>query len=92
MAASVREGSGQFNAATSEPPSRARIRVALDGIRPGLIAEGGNLELVDVADDGTVTIELQGACRRCPAAPATMHYVIERRLRRIPGVTAVLAV
>ena len=99
MAARLREGPDQINALGRvlgeriEPPPPARVRAALDSIRPGLIADGGNLELVDVAEDGTVTVELQGACRQCPAAGATLFYVIEPRLRKqLPGVTAVVAI
>lgn len=99
MAARLREGPDQINALGRvlgeriDPPPPPRVRAALDGIRPGLVADGGNLELVDVAEDGTVTIEMQGACRQCPAAGVTLRDVIEPRLRKqLPGITAVVAI
>ena len=64
----------------------------LDALRPGLLADGGNVEILGVADDGTVRVELQGACVECPARPATLRHRIEPSLREIPGVAAVVAV
>ncbi len=75
------------------PPSEARVRAALDFVRPGLIADGGNLELAMIEDDGTVVVTLQGACADCPAADMTMTRIVEPYLcRTVPGVTAVLAI
>ena len=69
-----------------------RVETALDRIRPGLIADGGNVELLGVAGDGTVRLELQGACASCPAQAATLRYGIEPALRRdVPGIRAVVA-
>jgi Fe-S cluster biogenesis protein NfuA len=69
------------------------VEIALDRLRPGLIADGGNVELVDVAADGTVRIELQGACATCPAQLATLRVGIEEPLRRaVPGVAGVVPV
>jgi len=73
-------------------PSRAEVESALDRIRPGLIADGGNVELLDVGVDGVVRVEMQGECARCPAQPATLRIAIEEPLRRfVPGVTTVVA-
>ncbi len=71
---------------------RDRVEIALDGLRPGLIADGGNVELVDVAEDGTVCLVLQGACATCPAQSATIRFGVEAALRaQIPEITAVVA-
>ena len=71
---------------------RDRVEIVLDGLRPGLIADGGNVELVDVAEDGTVCLVLQGACATCPAQSATIRFSVEAALRaRIPEITAVVA-
>jgi Fe-S cluster biogenesis protein NfuA len=71
---------------------RDRVEIVLDGLRPGLIADGGNVELVDVAEDGTVCLVLQGACATCPAQSATIRFGVEAALRaRIPEITAVVA-
>jgi Fe-S cluster biogenesis protein NfuA len=69
-----------------------RVEAALDRIRPALIADGGNVELLGVAGDGTVRLELQGACASCPAQSATLLYGIEPALRReAPGIRGVVA-
>jgi Fe-S cluster biogenesis protein NfuA len=71
---------------------RDRVEIALDGLRPALIADGGNLELLDVAEDGTVCIVLQGACATCPAQSATIRFGVEAALReQIPDVVVVVA-
>ncbi len=67
------------------------VRRALDVVRPGLVADGGNAELVSVTEDGLVRLELQGACAHCPAREMTRRLVLEPALRaRVPGVTAVI--
>ncbi|MBW2228779.1 MAG: NifU family protein [Deltaproteobacteria bacterium] len=75
------------------PPSREDVEAFLDLIRPGLIADNGNLELAGVDSDGTVRIVFQGECAHCPAQLATLRVAIEEPLCRAhPGVVAVLAV
>ena len=67
------------------------VRRALDVVRPGLAADGGNAELISVTEDGAVRLELQGACARCSAREMTRRLVLEPALRaRVPGVTAVV--
>jgi Fe-S cluster biogenesis protein NfuA len=74
-------------------PQRHEVEEALDRIRPALVADGGNVELRAVDQDGTVRIELQGACASCPAQLATLRVGIEDPLRKaVPGVTRVLSV
>lgn len=73
--------------------TRENVELVLDRLRPGLVADGGNVELIDVEADGTVRIAMQGACADCPAQPATLRVGIEEPLRQaIPGVTAVIAI
>ena len=67
------------------------VAAVLDLIRPSLIADGGDVKLIDVADDGTVTVELTGACKGCPLSALTLANGIERILKeRVPGVTSVV--
>ncbi len=67
------------------------VAAVLDLIRPSLQADGGDCQLVDVNDDGVVSVELQGACRGCPMSQMTLANGIERILKdRIPGVTRVV--
>ncbi len=64
----------------------------LEYIRPALQADGGDLILLGVAE-GTVTLQLVGACGGCPMSTMTLTAGIERILRdRVPGVTEVVAV
>jgi Fe-S cluster biogenesis protein NfuA len=74
------------------PPEAGEVEAMLDRIRPGLVADGGNLELLGIDADGTVRIELQGECATCPARVATLRVAIEEPLRQtFAGVTAVVA-
>ncbi len=71
---------------------RERVEAALNKIRPALVADGGDLELVDV-NDGVVKIKLTGACAGCPMSTMTLKMGIERVLKQdIPEVKEVVAV
>ena len=73
---------------------REQIALVVDQIRPYLMNDGGDCELVDVSEDGkTVYLRLQGACRHCPSAIYTVKMGIEQVLREmVPGVECVEAV
>ena len=69
------------------------VRQALDEIRPMLQADGGDVELVSVSEDGVVRVQLQGACQGCPMSTMTIKNGIERLLKeKVAGVTAVESV
>lgn len=68
-----------------------QVLEVLDMIRPSLIADGGDVTLVDIEDDGTVVVELTGACKGCPLSALTLANGIERILKeRVEGVTRVV--
>jgi len=68
----------------------SRVDKALNMIRPALVMDGGNVELVDVTDDGIVTVKLVGACIGCPASTMTLKAGIEATLKeQVPEVTRV---
>jgi Fe-S cluster biogenesis protein NfuA len=91
MAPTVRDAWGEINREAGPPRARA-LRLALDELRPGLLADGGNVELAGIDADGTVRLAFQGACLRCPAQRETLHRVIEPWLQaKVPGVRAVTA-
>ena len=70
-----------------------RVEHALDTIRPYLKADGGDVELVRVSDDGIVEVRLTGACVNCPMSQMTLRAGVERALiREIPGIRRVEAV
>ncbi len=65
---------------------------ALEAIRPTLVADGGDVELVEVTEDGVVRVRLQGACHGCPMSMMTLTNGIERVIReRVSGVKRVEA-
>ncbi len=72
---------------------REKIEEALKQIRPSLQADGGDIELVDVTDDGVVKVKLTGACGSCPMAQMTLSQSVERVLKeRVPEVSRVESV
>jgi Fe-S cluster biogenesis protein NfuA len=69
------------------------VEEALDQIRPAIQMDGGNVELVEVTDDGIVKLEMVGACGGCPMAAITLKAGIERVLfERFPDLVGVEAV
>ncbi|MCF7885955.1 MAG: NifU family protein [Candidatus Marinimicrobia bacterium] len=60
---------------------RNKVQEILDKVRPGLQADGGDVELVEVNDSGTVKVRLTGACGGCPMATMTLKMGIERALK-----------
>jgi len=71
---------------------REKVEAALNRIRPSLLADGGNVELVDVKE-GVVRLRLTGVCSGCPMAAITLQHGIERLLKEeVPGVKEVVAV
>ncbi|MDD5039166.1 MAG: NifU family protein [Dehalococcoidales bacterium] len=71
---------------------REKVEAVLAKIRPSLMRDGGDVELVDV-NDGTVQVKLTGACGDCPMATMTLKVGIERVLKQeIPEVKEVVAV
>ncbi|AFY76157.1 MAG: NifU family protein [Hydrococcus sp. C42_A2020_068] len=58
------------------------VEQVLDEMRPYLMADGGNVELVEI-DGPIVRLRLQGACGSCPSSTMTLKMGIERRLREI---------
>ena len=70
---------------------RGQVESVLDRLRPGLVLDGGNVELAGVDADGAVTLLFQGACASCPAQLATLRLVLEPTLRReVPAITQVV--
>lgn len=69
---------------------RLKIEEALDLIRPALMRDGGNVELVDITDDNVVKVKLVGACGACPMSILTLKRGVEATLKeRIPEIASV---
>jgi len=67
------------------------VKEVLELIRPALQADGGDVSLIGVTDEGVVEVELQGACKGCPMSQLTLANSVERILKdRIPEVSKVV--
>lgn len=67
------------------------VKKTLDLIRPALQADGGDVELVEVTEDGVVKVKLTGACGHCPMSTQTLKMGIEKTLKqKVPGVKEVV--
>ncbi len=72
---------------------REAVVAALEVVRPSLQADGGDVSLVNIRDDGVVELQLEGACHGCPMAMITLKGGIERYLKQaVPGVKEVIAI
>jgi len=69
---------------------REKVEEVLGKVRPMLQRDGGNVELVDVRDDGVVKVKLTGACSGCPMSTMTLRNAIEETIKKeIPEVKSV---
>ncbi len=72
---------------------REKVEKALDKVRPMLMADGGNVELVDVTSDGIVKLKLTGTCGCCPMSQMTLKNGVEKILRQeVPEIKEVVAI
>lgn len=66
------------------------VQEVLSKLRPYLLRDGGDVELIDVDDEGVVLLRLMGACGNCPSSAITLKAGIERALTtEVPGVTEI---
>ena len=72
---------------------REQIEDALNKVRPSLQADGGDVELVDIDEEGVVKVRLTGACGGCPMSQMTLKMGIEKVLKQnVPEINSVEAV
>ena len=72
---------------------KEKVQKALNDVRPSLQADGGDVELVEVNEEGIVKVRLKGACHGCPMAQATLQQGIEKYIKeKVPGVEKVIGV
>ena len=72
---------------------REKVEQVLEKVRAMLLADGGNVELIEITDDGVVKVRLTGACCGCPMSSMTLKMGIERVLKKeIPEIKEVVAV
>lgn len=71
---------------------KEKVQKAIDRIRPNLQADGGDVQLLEVTEDGLVKVKLLGACHGCPMAQMTLKNGIERYLKKeVPEVREVVS-
>ena len=72
---------------------KEQVENVLNKIKPSLQADGGDVELVEVGEDGIIKVKLKGACGSCPMSQMTLKMGIERILKEeVPEVKEVVAV
>ncbi|MDI6741659.1 MAG: NifU family protein [Smithella sp.] len=72
---------------------KEEVQKAIELVRPSLQADGGDVELVDVSEDGVVKVKLTGACHGCPMSQMTLKMGIEKVIKsKVPGVKEVVSV
>jgi Fe-S cluster biogenesis protein NfuA len=70
-----------------------RIQAVLQELRPAILQDGGDIHFVRFDENGTVFVQLQGACVSCPISFITLTMGVEAQLKeKVPGVTAVVSV
>jgi Fe-S cluster biogenesis protein NfuA len=69
------------------------VEKIIKNLKPALQADGGDIELIEVTDDGVVKVKLQGACAHCPMSELTLKNFIEKNIKQeVKGVKEVIAV
>ncbi len=72
---------------------KEQVQDVLQKVRPALQADGGDVELVEVGEDGVVKVRLVGACAGCPMSQMTLTNYVERIIKQeVPDVQRVEAV
>ncbi|MCR3883614.1 NifU family protein [Methanotrichaceae archaeon M04Ac] len=75
------------------PNFRSEVESVLEVIRNALRMDGGDIELVDINDDGVVSVRLTGSCAGCPFSQMTLKNFVERELKKnVDGIREVVAV
>lgn len=71
-------------------PLHNRIQTALDSIRPYLVADGGNVEIIEITPENVLKLALTGNCQSCNMSAMTFRAGVEEAIRRdVPEITAV---
>ena len=70
-----------------------RVNNVIDQVRPYLVADGGNIEFVNITDDNIVNVELKGACATCAMSIMTLKAGVEQAMiKAVPEIKAVEAI
>ena len=70
-----------------------RVELAIDEIRPYLIADGGDIKVVSIDNKNIVNLELLGSCETCPMSPMTLKAGVEEAIKKqVPEINGINAV
>jgi Fe-S cluster biogenesis protein NfuA len=83
-----------MNITTYSPEELTRkIEASLDSIRPYLLADGGNVKVLEITDDQVVKLEFVGACGNCPMSTMTFKAGVEEAIKRaVPEIKSIVVV
>ena len=71
---------------------KERVSKALERVRPYLQSDGGDIDLIDVTEDGTVKVKLKGACHGCPYSLQTLKAGVEQAImKEVPEIKRVIS-
>jgi Fe-S cluster biogenesis protein NfuA len=72
---------------------KERVMKALERVRPYLQSDGGDIELIEIADDMSVKVKLTGACHGCPYSVQTLKAGVEQAImKEVPEIKRVISV
>ncbi len=72
---------------------RDRVARALEKVRPYLQSDGGDIDLIDVTEEGIVKVKLKGACHGCPYSLQTLKAGVEQAIKKeVPEIKSVISV
>jgi len=84
---------GFLKAGNKEMSLKEKVEKVLESVRPNLQADGGNVELVEVSEDGIVKVILTGTCGSCPMSAMTLQYSVANAIKQaVPEIKEVQAV
>ena len=70
-----------------------KVEIAIDEIRPYLIADGGDIKVVSIDNKNIVNLELLGSCETCPMSPMTLKAGVEEAIiKQVPEIKGINAI
>jgi Fe-S cluster biogenesis protein NfuA len=82
-----------YTAANTDDSLRRQVADILKQLRPAVQSDGGDIELINVSEDGVVSVRLHGACVGCPSSTMTLKLGVEETLKsRLPQIRHVVCV
>jgi Fe-S cluster biogenesis protein NfuA len=71
----------------------SRVEAAIEEIRPFLLADGGDIELVEITNENVARVKLLGACKSCSMSAMTIKSGVEESIKKtVPEIVSVEAI